>query len=64
MSVSFQLLRTKVSKLFLIKIYSKFTGPALPKFPGQILHIDRGVKFVNNFQPKKGLENIFKSQDA
>ena len=54
----------KSKKLTLIKIQPEFAGPLFPEFSGEDLHVFRVVKFVNNFQPKKCFENIFKGQDT
>ena len=57
-------LYTKSKELALIKIQSEFASPLLPEFSGEDLHVFRVVKFVDNFQPKKCFENIFKGQNT
>jgi len=57
-------LYTKSKELALIKIQPEFASPLLPEFSGEDLHVFRVVKFVDNFQPKKRFENIFKGQNT
>jgi len=57
-------LYTKSKELALIKIHPEFASPLLPEFSGEDLHVFRVVKFVDNFQPKKCFENIFKGQNT